>query len=231
MISARSTAPTRAGCRHQESKPERGGVVDGRDDGHGVEERGHVVVNRRLERRRRARRALFHPRASPRGRERSTRHARFCNRVIALTARAEYVVQPPRTPTTRKGRSSGWRGVHFSTNGTKMPMASDPLRLMSNVTVGKWPGPSTNVVSRKNRANVPSAPPNAMRGLRREISRAAVPLGSVSGSSLLCHGPPAPGAHRDICSRCSLVRSHQPWRRFWSVCSPAGPITGLFGQY
>ena len=82
----------------------------------------------------------------------------------------------------------------LSTSGTSRPMASEPLRLMSRVVVGKWRAESLKAVSRRNRATVPSAPPSAMA-----TSTAAESPSRGTGNPVECiafvgHDPPEPRA-------------------------------------
>ena len=55
---------------------------------------------------------------------------------VASTVRVEYVVHPPRNPTTRSGRSSGTRGPTCSVSGSKAPMANEPERFTTRVSHG-----------------------------------------------------------------------------------------------
>ena len=146
----------------------------------------------------------------------------YLARTTASTASVEYVVQPPSMPTMRNGRSSAAPLVaKLSTSGTRRPMASDPLRLMSRVVVGNWRAESLKVESRRNRATVPSAPPSAMATSTagESPSRGTATLSSASPSSVmvllsLVRAAAAP--------QCCLVRSHQPIRRFGACALPGG---------
>src|SRR5215218_7569086 len=77
------------------------------------------------------------------------------------TAKVEYVVYPPSTPTAKNGRIQREVGKEWSTTANSTPMRTHPLRFTRSVAHGQPPGEAGTASAILQRASAPSAPPSA----------------------------------------------------------------------